>query len=39
MKDKWRLELVAHYTLTEGSAEFGIGNHLVWAGLYFTVQQ
>lgn len=23
----------AHYTVTEGSAEFGIGNHLVWASL------
>lgn len=28
----------AHYTVTEGSAEFGTGNHLVWASLCFMVQ-
>lgn len=28
----------AHCTVTEGRAEFGIGNHLVWAGLCFTVR-
>lgn len=28
----------AHYTVTEGSAEFGIGNHLVWASLCFMVR-
>lgn len=39
MKDKSRLELVAYYAVTEGSAGFAIGNHLVWAVLSFTVQQ
>lgn len=36
MKDKSRVELVAHYTVTEGHAGLAIGNHLVWAVLFYS---